>query len=117
MGLVMQAWPELASFVSKKAMMGNAGRKSSEGSARTFMPWAVKNYTRAIVLDKLRGMHMRESCFPDVDVARHDMLRKRVKNVVTGGPGDPLVSTRGLVIVDANNNIMLIFLPAALPER
>lgn len=100
--------------------MATIGRPSKEGSARSYVDWAAKNTTRPIILDKLRGMHMRESCFPDIDVARHDVLKNRVKKLsklARGGPGDLIVIIRGLVIVDSKNDIMLIYLPGAVPER
>lgn len=91
-------------------------RKQMKGAANSYKDWAVKNYTRAIILAQLLSMGMPESYFPEIDVARHENLQKRASARASQGLTDPIVIRRGLVIVDSNNNIMLIFLPAAVPE-
>lgn len=52
-----------------------------------------------------------------MNVARHKTVRLRALALASEGRTDPLVITRGLVIVDGENNSMLIFLPWAVPER
>ena len=93
------------------------GRKRRKGAANSYVDWAVKNTTRAIVLAKLLSMGMPETYFPEIDVVRHEKLKNRALPQGSQGLVDPLVITRGLVIVDGKNNIMLIFLPKAMPER
>ena len=77
--------------------------------------WKVRFNVRAIVLEVLIGMGIFDPCIHAlIDIARHGELEKRAKCATAA---ELLFDgSRGLVIVDGADKIMLMYLPWAIPE-
>ncbi|CAK0733700.1 hypothetical protein CVIRNUC_000318 [Coccomyxa viridis] len=78
--------------------------------------WKVRINVRTIVLEILIGMGIIDPCIHAlIDIARHGELEKRAKCATAA---ELLFDgSRGLVIVDGANKIMLMYLPWAIPEE
>ena len=103
---------------STRKMHGNKKKRAQNKKRRdSEQDWTVKGATRILVLAVLLGMNMPESSFPDIDVARYGGLQRRARRLAAENRKEPIHVTRGLVIVDDNNKVMLVYLPTAVAEK